>query len=97
MRLIDAISQLKELPEETFICVRRPWGHDADTLLVPFTEDLRIPSEVLAQGFEYYLEVSTAHEVLESFLDRKPSLDQIVDFLTFYAENDAFPDWASNG
>jgi hypothetical protein len=89
--LIEVIAQLGSLPEEHFICVRRPWRHHAETVLVPYHEDLRIPAAITEAGFEYYLEVSTAREVLEGFLERSPSLEQIVDYLTFYAENDAFP------
>jgi len=91
MKLIDVVSKLNELPEETFICVRRPWSHDAESVLVPFPDDLCIPKEVKDQGYEYFLGVSTALEILEGFLDSKPSLEQITDFVIYYAENDAFP------
>ncbi len=96
MKLIDVMSQLDVLPDETYICVRRPWDHEAESLLVPYPEDLRIPADVLAQGFEYFLEVSTAREVLEGFLERKPTLEQVTDFVTYYAEYDAFPEWAES-
>lgn len=96
MRLIDVISRLAELPEETFICVRRPWSREAEAVLVPFPDDLRIPEEVKAEGFEYFLEVFTATEILEGFIDLKPSLEQIADFVIYYAENDAFPEWADD-
>lgn len=96
MTLIEVIAKLHELPEETFICARRPWRHDADAMLVPFTDDLRIPQEVKAQGYEYFLEVSTAREILEGFIQSKPSLIQIADFVIYYAENDAFPEWTQN-
>ena len=96
MKLIDVLSQLDALPEETFICVRRPWSHEAETLLVPYPEDWRVPAEVLAQGFEYFLEVSTTREVLEGFLERNPTMEQVTDFVTYYAEFDAFPEWADS-
>lgn len=89
--LIDVVARLSSLPDEHFICVRRPWGPNSETILVPYPDDLRIPVAITESGFEYYLEVSTAREVLEGFLERSPSLAQITDFLTFYAENDAFP------
>lgn len=91
MKLIEIVSKLNDLPKETFICVRRPWNYDAESMLVPFPDDLCIPKEVKAQGYEYFLEVSTAREILEGFLSSKPSLEQITDFVIFYAENDAFP------
>jgi hypothetical protein len=92
MQLFEVISKLNELPDETFICVRRPWARDAETLLVPYPTDLRIPAEILAQGYEYFLEVSIAREILEDF--PQPLSERAVDFVLYYAEYDAFPDWA---
>ena len=96
MKLIEVVEQLHELPESTFICARRPWTRYAESKLVPFTEDLRVPQEVLAEGFDYFLEVSTAREILEGFLEKDPSLERITEFLIYYAEYDAFPDWAES-
>ena len=96
MKVIDVISTLSELPEDTFICVKRPWGREAEVFLVPFPDDLRIPEDVKSQGYEYFLEVSTAREILEGFLERQPTLEQITDFVIYYAENDAYPEWANN-
>ena len=96
MKLIEIVSKLNDPPEETFICVRRPWNHNAESVLVPFNDDLSIPQEVKSQGYEYFLEVTTAREILDAFLDKKPSLEQVTDFIIYYAENDAFPEWAFN-
>jgi hypothetical protein len=95
MKLTEIIEQLSTLPDETFICVRRPWGRTSDAVLVPFTPDLRIPNEVKECGFEYFLEVSVAAEILEPFLKVRPTPSQVFDFVLYYAENDAFPDWAN--
>ena len=95
MRLTEVINQLSALPSETYICVRRPWNRDSDAVLVPFPPDLRIPTEVQERGFEYFLEVSTANEILEPLLAVSPTLSQVFDFVLYYAENDAFPDWAN--
>jgi hypothetical protein len=94
MKLIEIIKKIHEIPENTFIYARRPWNRDAESKLVPFPDDLQIPQSVLAEGFEYFLEVSTAREILEDFLEKKRSLEQVTDFVIYYAENDAFPEWA---
>ena len=94
MNLHDVISKLNEFSEETFICARRPWTPASEAKLVPFPEDLRIPESIKAEGLEYFLEVSTAREVLEGFLDRSPSPAQITDFIIYYAEYDAYPEWS---
>lgn len=95
MKLAEVIEQLNTIPEETFICARRPWGRASDAVLVPFPSDLRIPADVKANGFEYFLEVSTANEILEPFLAVGPTPSQVFDFILYYAEYDAFPEWAN--
>jgi len=95
MKLIEVVNQLNTLAAETYICVRRPWGRDSESVLVPFPADLRIPAEVKDLGFEYFLEVSTANEILEPFLKVGPTPSQVFEFVLYYAENDAFPDWAN--
>lgn len=95
MKLSEVINQLSTLPTETYICVRRPWSHDSEAVLVPFPPDLRIPTQVHESGFEYFLEVETAIEILERFLAVSPTPSQVFDFVLYYAENDAFPDWAN--
>jgi hypothetical protein len=95
MQLIDALSDLDALPDETFICARRPWTRNCEIKLVPYPEDLRVPDSVKELGFEYFLEVDTAREILEGFMPFNPTLQQVVDFVLYYAEHDAFPDWAN--
>lgn len=94
MKLSELLADLDSLPDETFICACRPWTHDCEIELVPYPDDLRIPDSVKARGFEYFLEVDTIQEILEGFLPYAPSQDQIVDYVLYYAEHDAFPDWA---
>ena len=94
VNLEEVIAKLQELPEATFICARKPWNHGCEAVVVPFPEDLRIPETITNAGYEYFLEVSTANEILEGFLERKPTLRQTTDFIIYYAEHDAFPQWA---
>ena len=94
MKLIEVIGKLSDIPEDTFICVKRPWSSESEVVLSPFAEDLSIPLEVKSQGYEYFLEVSTAREIIEGFIEHQPTLEQITDFIIFYAENDAYPEWA---
>lgn len=95
MKPTEVINKLSALPSETYICVRRPWGHNSEAVLVPFPPDLRIPAEVQEGGFKYFLEVSTANEILRLFLAAAPTPSQVFDFVLYYAESDAFPDWAN--
>lgn len=95
MKLLEVIEQLNTLPSETYICVRRPWTADSDVLLVPYSDAPGgISKEVKEQGYAYFLEVDTALEILEGYLETSPTTDKIVEFVIYYAENDAFPDWS---
>ena len=96
MNLHEVIAKLNEFPDETFICARKPWTQDSEVRLIPFPEDLRIPESVRAEGFEYFLEVSTAVEILDGFLARNPTPQQVTAFVIYYAENDAFPEWSAS-
>ena len=52
-----------------------------------------MPSYITTLGFEYFLKVHVAKEVLEVLSGRKASKDEKLRLLIFYAENDAYPDW----
>jgi hypothetical protein len=45
------------------------------------------------RGFEYFLEVYLANELLESFGSKCRSVAERRDLIIHYAENDAYPDW----
>ncbi|MBZ0237962.1 MAG: hypothetical protein K8M05_36960 [Deltaproteobacteria bacterium] len=95
MKLVEAIEKLSELDDDATICVRRPWTGDSECTVVAF--DGKLPEHIEAAGFDYFLEVDIALEVLEVFGDREPTLDQKLQLIIFYAENDAFPDWVHGG
>lgn len=95
MNLQQVISEIFSLPEDTFICARKPWSRNSESVLVPYPEDLCIPAHVKADGFEYFLEIYTVREILEPFLEHNPTSEQVFDFVLYYAEYDAFPDWAN--
>jgi hypothetical protein len=48
---------------------------------------------VTQAGYDYFLEIDLALEVLEVLEGRSPSPDQKFELVLFYAKNDAFPDW----
>jgi hypothetical protein len=56
-----------------------------------------VPVDVRTEGFEYFLEVHIAREVLEVLVERDVALDRRVSLLIHYAEHDAYPDWIHDG
>jgi hypothetical protein len=92
MTLEEVVKRLDSLDEEMLICVQTPWSKASDVRLAP-SPDGRVPKEVTDAGYKYFLGVMTAREVLEVFGTRTPSLEEKIDCLLYYAENDAYPEW----
>ncbi len=75
------------------IVAKRPWTANSEARLVSLTDEFRVPSDVLSEGFDYFLEVDIAlDEVLGELADRLSPAQRIA-AVVFYAENDAYPDW----
>ncbi len=95
MKLATIIADLEHVDDTMCIVAKRPWTPDSDAKLTALTEQLRIPADVLAEGYAYFLEVSTAiDEVLGDQIARLTDA-QRVEAIIFHAENDASPDWLS--
>jgi len=90
MTLHDAVARLEELDGEDMFYVRRPWTADADCVVARYDGATGASSH---DGMDYFLEASTAREVLAVFDGRATTLEERIRLLIFYAENDAFPDW----
>jgi len=93
MTLEEAIRQLDTFDEYHMICVRRPWSPSAECVVVAPAENLAQPAHVREAGFEYFLEVFVAHEVLGVFGKKPPTLEEKIRLLIHYADYDAYPEW----
>lgn len=94
MTLSDVIANLASLESEDLICARRPWTPTADCVVTPTDQPTGVPKTVRDAGLEYFIDAGTARDALEVFGDRETTLEERLRLLIFYAENDAFPDWA---
>ncbi len=93
MNLQNIIDKLQELDEELIICMHKPWHSNAECILVTPDQSLAVPADVKAAGFHYFLEIFVVLEILEVFDDKIVSSETKIEFIQYYAENDAFPDW----
>jgi hypothetical protein len=91
MKLVEAIEKLRKLDDGATIFARRPWTGDSECTLA--TVEDKLPKELKKAGFDYFLEVSVALEILGVFGRKRPTLEDKLRLIIFYAENDAFPDW----
>lgn len=62
--MAEIIALLDTVDDTYCIVARRPWTADADAKLIALTDDFRIQADVLADHYEYFLEVSVAREEL---------------------------------
>jgi|SRR6478609_4750837 len=93
MLLRELIAELETLDDDQIVCVMRPWTSDAEARLTPADERVSVPVEVKDAGFDYFLEVHVAKEVVGVFGDKPASVDEKVRLLLDYAATDAYPDW----
>jgi hypothetical protein len=92
MKLIEAIENLEQLSPNLIIYISNEdeWTNNLDVVLIPYAEsnDLNHP-----EGIEYFMEVETAKEVVEGWSypreGKKPSIQEKVDAIIYYAKNDA--------
>jgi len=78
------------------ICVRAPWTADAEARVVELDEESRIPPDALSDGLRYFLETAVAREVLDGLRNRRTTTtEDACNLLLYYAENDAYPEWAN--
>jgi hypothetical protein len=75
------------------IVAKRPWTASSEARLVSLTAEGRVPSDVLSEGFEYFLEVDIALDEVLAELASSLSPAQRIAAVVFYAENDAYPEW----
>jgi hypothetical protein len=92
MQLQHAIARLDEFDDEQIICAAKPWTPTSETVLTLPDQRAAVPDEIKQAGFEYFLEVAVAKEVIE-VLQGNDTAARRERLLIEYAETDAFPDW----
>ncbi|WP_437331460.1 DUF7716 domain-containing protein [Sorangium sp. So ce394] len=89
-KLLDLIAKIDQLNREDVIFVKPEWHPDSEASASRLTEDYRVPEEVRALGYEYFLEVDTINQILEEFRSRPDaSLNEKCERIIHYATYDA--------
>ncbi len=101
MQTLRDVVKWLESAEENYvsmktICVRAPWTADAEARVVALDEESRLPPDALSHGLKYFLETEVELEVLDGLRNRRIiSTEDACSLLLYYAENDAYPEWAN--
>jgi hypothetical protein len=94
MHLQDALDQINALDDEDVIFAKKPWHMGSEAAIARLDSSLKTPSNLAQLGFEYFIEATLAKEVLSVLKQRPVSEERRRALVLFYAENDAYPDWA---
>jgi hypothetical protein len=96
MILRDVLIKVDTLDRDDVIFARRPWTLASECVVRPLDSEFGVPLDLKEAGFEYFLDVPVALEVLEVFGDKPPTEDEKLRILLHYAQNDAYPEWVAH-
>jgi len=86
------LEQLEHLNDEDTLYARQPWNNASDASVAE--EGGEAAKEALAAGLEYFLEVSLARDVLQTWSSWRgnqiPTPTQACDAIVHYATHDAY-------
>ena len=91
MKMMELTQKLYELDSEKTIYAKKPWLPETEVEIRNEPETGLVPKDLENAGFEYFLEVFIAQEVIPNLSHVEPSftLEQWCEKLINYAENDA--------
>lgn len=96
MLLATIVSVLEHTDDNLCIGMVRPWRSGDPCCLVNLTDDYKWPEDAKRHGFEYFLEIFTAKEILETCTSPLFSFEEQVEIVLYYAEYDASPEWVES-
>ncbi|AGP42067.1 hypothetical protein BE04_13050 [Sorangium cellulosum] len=89
-KLLDLIAKIDQLDREDVIFAKPEWRPDSEASAFRLAEDYRVPEEVRALGYEYFLEVDTINQMLEESRSRPDaSLNEKCERIIHHATYDA--------
>ena len=90
MTLEQLVSRIEQLDSEDVLFVKKEWTPQSEAAVFRLTSEHRAPPEATAGGYDYFLEVPTAREVVEWFSSRPDAtLEEKTQRLIHYAIYDA--------
>jgi hypothetical protein len=89
----QALDGVHRLEDDLVIFARKPWSVSSEALIGQLDHELRVPAAIADTGFEYFIDVPAAKEVLGVFGGRIPTPEERRELLLYYAEHDAYPSW----
>lgn len=92
MKLIDLVSSIDTLDENSTIYATSPWTVESDAIVAEESADANSSSVFEREGKQYFLEVFIAREFLNDWevgLDFVPTDEDRCNRLIQYAQNDA--------
>lgn len=91
---IEKIVNLRDIKGEV-IFAQKPWGISSNALIDFLDSNDGVPQHIRNAGYEYFLESEIIKELVDFKNEKKVDLDKFVELIIYYAEYDAYPDWAN--
>lgn len=95
MKLSKAIEKVIDADDSNVIFAEKPWQFDSNAIIDNLDDNYGVPQHICDAGFEYFLESELIHELAEIKSKGNISLEKLIEFIIYYAEYDAYPDWAN--
>jgi hypothetical protein len=96
MKLADAIGMIAQMGDADVVFAKVPWTPDAEAVISALNQQLGVPDELKQAGFRYFLEKSLIDELMMVRNDKRLNSEQLIDFVIYYAEYDAYPPWLND-
>lgn len=93
MKLTEALDRIEALELDDVVFAKRPWTLQTESEIGRLDDDYGVPPGVSKRGFDYFIDVPTALEVLEVLSTRNATASDKRELLLHYAEFDAYPNW----
>ena len=96
MQLMDAIFMIGQMGDDSVICAKEPFAWGSEAIIGRYTSDYRIPEDIAAKGFAYFLGREEVVKLLEMISRKRASRRTKAEFVCHYATCDAYPSWAED-
>ena len=93
IKLGYALDRIESLELDEVVFAKRPWTLETESEIGRLDDDNGVPPSVSNRGFDYFIDVPTALEVLEVLSTRDATPSDKRELLLHYGEFDAYPSW----
>lgn len=97
MKLDEAIEDMiRKSDVNNVVFAKKPWGFESEAIIGALDINDRVPQDIKDAGYEYFLEGEIINDLIQAIASKSFGSLKLIEFIIFYAENDAYPEWVNN-